>query len=237
MLREHLVLRRDICAWDWHPCQNPVCFSSAGLFNQMARLFCLKRDKASTLPLVHMIHHRVSSASGDLSVHIHTCFLSFWPQRSLVFSSDGGSSSSSLWSHFVLLSVSLLADSLPDGAFHCSIASLTGDIKPLCSIWHVQWWLFHVTHGWCPSPRGWHAGKTTQGFCGNRFVLLLFDWLAIITSFCKPPPRWFATLWLNKSTLSNTVLLESRFIGKVRPQQSEILARMSARSWATWFHK
>lgn len=172
MLREHLALRRDICAWDWHPCQNPVCFSSAGLFNQMACLFCLKRDKASTLPLVHMIHHRVSSASGDLSVHIRTCFLSFWPQRCLVFSSDGGSSSSSLPSSFVLLSVSSLADSLPNGAFHCSIASLTGDMKPLCSIW-----LIISCHSRLASiAKGMACWENGTGLLWKSFCLVAF-WL------------------------------------------------------------
>lgn len=87
-------------------------------------LFCLQWDKPRRF-LLSTASTTGFPVLGDLSVHIRTCFLIFLAPSLPCFP------------HPILLaslpSPIYPPHSLPDATFCCSIFSLTGDMKPLCS--------------------------------------------------------------------------------------------------------
>lgn len=122
---EHLAFRRNICAEDWHLWQNFLCFSSACSFNQMACCFAYSGINlgASFCP-----QHPPQGfqCSGTYRCTSAPASSYFWLLLSLVFLIP------SYWPLYPVPSTPP-PNSLPDATFCCSIFSLTGDMKPLCS--------------------------------------------------------------------------------------------------------
>lgn len=155
-------------------------------------LFCLKWDKPLCFP-----SSTLSTAGfpvlGDLSVHIRTCFLLFLAPMLPCFLVPLYLPLSLF--PFILLSffqspVSL-PDSLPDGAFHYSITSLTGDIKPLCSSCRppcdkfADHYLLSVTASIHHQGAGILysvMGKLHRAF--HKCLLLLADWTLSSRDLC-----------------------------------------------------
>lgn len=130
---EHLLLWRDMHVWLWHLWQDFALFFFCLLVQPDSLLFCLKWDKPWCFPPFTL------TAAGfpglrDLSLHSCTCFLLFLaPPPSPLFACPYIFSlflCPSLFSFFCY-SPSVF-DSLAHCAFHYSITSLAGDIKPLC---------------------------------------------------------------------------------------------------------
>lgn len=128
---EHLVFRRNMCMGLTFVTE--LCLFFFGLLVQPdGLLFCLKWDKPRCFPSSTL------STTGfpvltDLSLHSCTCFLLFLDPLllCLLVPLYLPLSLSPFISLSFIYSLSL-CDSLPDCAFHYSITSLTGDIKPLC---------------------------------------------------------------------------------------------------------
>lgn len=146
-------------------------------------LFCLKWDKPRCFPLSTL------STAGfpvlrDLSLRSCTCFLLFlaplFPYLlvPLYFPSS--------LSPFLLLPVSLWPSARQ--RCHHSIASLTGDIKPLCSRYGPPFYKFADDHSSSvtasyPSSIGWHTacshGKIVHRAFSQILCPVTFGWLVI----------------------------------------------------------